>query len=136
MPSIHVDIANIAWTSGAVFYGPGAIHDGKDLVQLKVLNDRREEGGGIVWLARFLPPPGKLIKIVAVALSDEHVYNLEGGRGTKAGTRARGAGGYSLNTRGQPHSAMIGTETVSLIVYTGEPDEIQSMEVVDIDPAG
>jgi len=132
MSSIHVDIAATEWASGVPFYGPDAVYDGNDLVQLKVLVDRRKEGGGISWIARFLPPPGKLIKIVAVALSDEHIFNLEGGRGTKSGQPVRGGGGYGLNTKGQPHSAMIATETVSLIVYTGEPDEIRSMEVVDI----
>ena len=80
MASLHVDIASVEWTSGVPFYGPGAVYEGKDLVQLKILCDRRHEGGGISWIARFLPPPGKLIKIVAVALSDEHVFNLEGGR--------------------------------------------------------
>ena len=62
---------------GQPFYGPGAVYDGKDIVQLKVLSDRRAEGGGIAWLARFSPPPGKLIKIIAKALSDEHFFNLE-----------------------------------------------------------
>jgi len=132
MASIHVDIENAPWTSGVPFYGPAAVHDGKDIVQLKVLSDRRAEGGGIAWLARFSPPPGKLIKIVATALSDEHVFNLEGGRTTKSGQPARSSGGYSLNPKGQPHSAFIGTETVSLVIYRGEPDEITSMEVVDI----
>jgi hypothetical protein len=40
-----------------------------------------------------------------------------------------------LNPKGQPHSAFIGTETVALVIYTGEPDEIASMEVVDASPA-
>jgi hypothetical protein len=132
MTSLHVDLETAEWTSGVPFYGPKAVYDGKDIVQLKVLSDRRQEGGGIAWLVKFLPPPGKLIKIVAVALSDEHIFNLEGGRGTKSGQLARNAGGYGLNPKGQPHSAMIATESVSLIVYTGEPDEIKSMEVVDI----
>jgi hypothetical protein len=101
-------------------------------VQLKVLSDRRAEGGGIAWLAKFSPPPGKLIKIVATALSDEHVFNLEGGRATKSGAPARASGGYTLNPTGQPHSAMIAAETVSLIVYSGEPDRIVSMEVIDV----
>jgi len=108
MASLHVDIAAIEWVSGVPFYGPGAVHDGKDIVQLKILSDRRREGGGITWLVRFLPPPDKLIKIVAVALSDEHVFSLEGGRTTKSGQPARGASDYGLNTRGQLHSAMIG----------------------------
>ena len=105
-------------------------------MQLKVLSDRRAEGGGIAWLVRFTPPPGKLIKIVATALSDEHIFPLQGGRSTKRGERAKGSGGYGLNPRGQPHSAMIATETESLVIYAGEPDEIKSMEVVDIGTAG
>ncbi len=70
MPSLHVDIAATAWTSGVPFYGPCALHDGKDLVQLKLLCDRRQEGGGISWIARFRPPPGKLIKIDRAGRSD------------------------------------------------------------------
>jgi hypothetical protein len=132
MASTHVDIDQAEWTPGTPFYGPAARYDGSDIVQLKVLSDRRQEGGGIAWLAKFLPPPGKLIKIVATALSDEHVFNLEGGRGTKSGQPARSAGGYTLNPKGQPHSALIATETVSLVIYIGEPDEIVSMEVVDL----
>ena len=135
MASTHVDIENAPWTSGVPFYGPAAIHEGKHIVQLKVLSDRRAEGGGIAWLARFSPPPGKLIKIVATALSDEHVFNLSGGRTTKSGQPARSSGGYTLNPEGQPHSAFLGSETVSLVIYRGEPDEIVSMEVVDLEPA-
>jgi hypothetical protein len=134
MASMHVDISSVEWTSGVPFYGPDCVYEGKDLVRLRILCDRRHEGGGISWIARFLPPPGKLIKIVAMALSDEHIFGLEGGRATKSGQPVRGGGGYGLNTKGQPHSAMIATETVSLIIYTGEPDEVRSMEVVDISP--
>jgi hypothetical protein len=135
MVSTHVDIEKAEWTPGTPFYGPAAVHQGKDIVQLKVLSDRRSEGGGIAWLAKFSPPPGKLIKIVATALSDEHVFNLAGGRVTKSGQPARFSGGYTLNPKGQPHSALIGTETVSLVIYRGEPDEIVSMELVDATPA-
>ena len=132
MASMHVDYTTMDWTCAVPFYGPAAVHDGKDIVQLKVLSDRRSEGGGIAWLVRFLPPPGKLIKIVATALSDEHIFSLQGGRSTKSGQRAQGAGGYGLNPKGQPHSAMISSETVALVIYAGEPDEIRSMEVLDI----
>jgi hypothetical protein len=136
MASEHVDVASLEWSSAVPFYGPAALQDGREIVQLKVLSDHRKEGGGIAWLAKFSPPPGKLIKIVATALSDEHVFTLEGGRSTKSGQPARNSGGYGLNQTGQPHSAMIATETVSFIVYTGEPDEIVSMEIVDAGPAG
>ena len=134
MGSEHVDVATMEWTSGVPFYGPAAIHDGKEIVQLKVLSDRRHHGGGIAWLVKFSPPPGKLIKIVATALSDEHVFSLEGGRSTKSGKPTRSSGGYSLNPKGQPHSAMIATESISFIVYAGEPDEINSIEVVPMSP--
>ncbi|HXC91181.1 MAG TPA: hypothetical protein VNV18_13550 [Stellaceae bacterium] len=134
MASIHVDHETAVWTPGTPFYGPAAIYEGREIVQLKVLSDRRAEGGGIAWLVRFAPPEGKLIKIVATAMSDEHVFNLEGGRTTKSGQPARSSGGYSLNPEGQPHSAFIGAETVSLVIYRGEPDEIVSMEVVDAEP--
>ena len=136
MASMHVDYTAMEWTSAVPFYGPAAVHDGKEVVQLKVLSDRRSEGGGIAWLVKFTPPPGKLIKIVATALSDEHVFSLQGGRSTKSGQRAQGAGGYGLNPKGQPHSAMIAAETMALVIYAGEPDEIKSMEIVDIAPAG
>ena len=131
MASTHVDLSRAEWISGVSFYGPGAVYEGRDIVQLKLLSDRRAEGGGIAWLGKFSPPPGKLIKIVATALSDEHVFNLEGGRATKTGAPARSSGGYTLNPEGQPHSAFIASETISLIVYRGEPDEIVSLEVVD-----
>jgi hypothetical protein len=132
MASEHVDFAAMEWSSAVAFYGPAAVYDGKDVVQLKILSDRRAQGGGIAWLVKFSPPPGKLIKIVATALSDEHVFSLEGGRSTKSGKPAQTSGGYSLNPRGQPHSAMIAEESVSLIVYAGEPDQINSLEIVPI----
>jgi hypothetical protein len=132
MPTIHVDVANAQWTSAVPFYGPNAVYDGRDIVQLKVLSDRRSAGGGIAWLVKWMPPPGKLIKIVAKALSDEHVYTLEGGRATKAGTPVRAPGGYRLNPEGQVHGGLTATETVNLIVYRGEPDEIVSLEVIDV----
>jgi hypothetical protein len=135
MPSTHVDVATAEWTSGVPFYGSGIVYQGREVVQLKILSDRRSAGGGIAWLVKFSPPPGKLIKIVATALSDEHVFNLAGGRATKSGAPARAAGGYTLNPEGQPHSALIASETVSLVVYRGEPDEVRSVEIIDCEPA-
>jgi len=132
MASQRVDVEAAPWTSGVPFYGPAALFEGRDIVQLKVLSDRRAEGGGIAWLAKFSPPSGKLIRIVATALSDEHVFNLQGGRVTKSGEPARASGGYTLNPEGQPHSALIANETISLVIYRGEPDEIVSLEVVDL----
>lgn len=132
MSSLRVDIEGVEWTSAVPFYGPGAVYHGQQIVQLKVLCDRRQEGGGITWIVKFIPPAGKLIKIIAVALSDEHVLILEGGRATKSGRPSKAPGGYSLNTKGQPHSAMIASEMTAFVVYVGEPDEVKSIEVVDI----
>lgn len=136
MKSVRVDIENVEWTSAVPFYGPDAVYQGLEIVQLKVLCDRRREGGGITWIVKFAPPAGKLIKIIAVALSDEHVFILEGGRSTKSGRPTKTSGGYSLNPKGQPHSAMIASEMTALVVYVGEPDEVKSIEVVDIAASG
>ena len=127
---MEVDSSQIEWTAGSPVYGPASIHEGRQTVLLKILSDRRQEGGGIAYLARFLPPAGKVIKIVAVARSDEHIFALEGGRGTKSAQPARAAD-YTLNSEGQVHGAFIGTETLSLVIYRGEPDENISFEVVD-----
>ena len=135
MASQRIDYNSVEWTSAVAFYGPAAVHGGRDIVHLKVLSDRRADGGGIAWLVKFTPPPGKLIKIVATALSDEHIFSLQGGRSTKTGQTAQGTGGYGLNPEGQPHSAMISAETIALVVYAGEPDRIDAMEVVDITAA-
>jgi hypothetical protein len=131
MQSISVDTETMDWQLGSPFYGPGAVFDGREIVHLKILSDRRGEGSGIAWLAHFTPPKGKVIRIVAVALSDEHIFGLAGGRGTRSGAPLRAGGNYGLNPKGKPHSAFIATDTVSLVVYTGEPDEIRSMEVLD-----
>ena len=131
MQSISVNTEEIEWAPATSFYGPGAVFDGKDVVQLKILSDRRSEGGGMAWLVRFTPPEGKVIRIIAVALSDEHIFGLEGGRGTKTGERLRAKGNYSLNPKGKPHSAFIATETIGLVIYNGEPDEVRSLEVID-----
>jgi|SRR5215469_1255070 len=130
MASIHVDIEELEWKPGSAKYGPAATYGGEEIIQSKVLSDRRAEGGGLALLSKISPPPGKFVKIVAVARSDEHVFNLEGGRGTKSGVLAR-ASDYTLNPAGQVHSALIGTETLSLVIYRGEPDENISFEVVD-----
>ena len=135
MVSIHVDIEKLEWMPDSAKHGPVAIHEGREIIQSAILSDRREQGGGLALLSKVSPPPGKVVKIVAVARSDEHVFNLEGGRGTKSGQPARAASDYTLNTEGQVHSALIGTETLSLVIYRGEPDKNISFEVLDSAPA-
>ncbi|HEY3908766.1 MAG TPA: hypothetical protein VGM07_02640 [Stellaceae bacterium] len=135
MVSIHVDIEKLQWRPGSAKYGAAALHDGREIIQSKILSDRRAEGGGIALLSKVSPPPGKLVKIVAVARSDEHVFDLEGRRCTKSGQPVRAATDYTLNPEGQVHSILIGTETLSLVIYRGEPDQNISFEVVDVEPA-
>jgi hypothetical protein len=135
MGTIRVGTDEANWVSAVPFFGPNAVYRGKDIIKLKVLSDRRKDGGGIAWIMRVEPPPGKMVKIVAVALSEEHVFNLEGGRTTKSGQPAQ-SGDYNLNPTGQPHSAMLARETEALVIYSGEPDEIRSLEVVDVEGAG
>lgn len=135
MASVHVDIENVEWRPGSAKYGPAALHEGKEIIESKVLSDRRQEGGGLALLSKVSPPPGKLVKIVAIARSDEHVINLEGGRGTKSGQPIRAATDYTLNPEGQVHSVLIAEETLSLVIYRGEPDENMLFEVVDATPA-
>ena len=135
MPTIRANPNELAWTPWTEVFGEGAFYEGKPIIEAKTLSDRRSAGGGIAYLLRFRPPEGKLIKIVAVARSDEHVFNLGGGRANKSGQSVSASGGYSLNPDGQPHSAMIATETTSFVLYTGEPDDVKSVEVVDIEAA-
>ena len=131
MKAISVRTPDTEWTSAASVFGERAISNGKPLVQFKILSDRRPEGGGIAWLIKFSPPAGKLIKLVAVAQSDEHVYVLEGGYCNRAGEQLRFPGDYALNPQGHPHSAFIGVETVGMAVYAGEPDKVVELEVMD-----
>jgi hypothetical protein len=131
MVSIHVDIDKLEWRPGSAKYGPAGVHDGQEIIQSKILSDRRAEGGGLALLSKVSPPPGKLVKIVAIARSDEHVFDLEGGPCTKSGLPVRAATDYTLNPEGQVHSVLIGTETLSLVIYRGEPDQNLSFEIID-----
>jgi hypothetical protein len=100
MQSISLNTEDMDWVPGTPFYGPGAVFEGREVVQLKVLSDRRAEGGGIAWLVRFTPPEGKVIRIVAVALSDEHIFGLEGGpRATMGSIRRASRTALSLAPR-------------------------------------
>jgi hypothetical protein len=135
MPSTRMHPDDIAWAPWTEVFGDGAFYQGRPIIETKTLSDRRAEGAGVAYLLRFSPPEGKLIKVVAVARSDEHVFNLAGGRATKSGQPVSGAGGYSLNPEGQPHSAMIAAETTAFVLYTGEPDEVKSVEVLDLAPS-
>jgi hypothetical protein len=93
MVSTRVDIEEAAWTPGTPFYGPAATYDGTEIIQLKVLSDRRQDGGGIALLVKASPPPGKLIKIIATARSERLVNSVE---------RHSGRYGPGIRTIGSP----------------------------------
>jgi hypothetical protein len=73
MTSIHADLDRIEWTPGSVYKGPDAVYQGQEVFYRKVLSDRRQEGGGLAVLSKVCPPPGKMVKTIAVARSEEHV---------------------------------------------------------------
>ena len=131
MKAILASTARMEWVPGSILYGPQSVYEGQELVHLKILSDRRTVGGGLAYLVKFSPPEGKLIKVVAVTRSDEHVYILAGGYCNKVGAQLRFPGDYTLNPAGHPHSAFIGTEGVSVVIYAGEPDEIRAFEVIE-----
>jgi hypothetical protein len=122
---------DLRWTPGSQLYGDKCRHDGHEVIELKILSDRRAEGGGMAYLMKLTPPAGKLIKLIAVAGSDEHVYILQGGYCDRTGRKLRFPGDYVLNPKGHPHSAFVGEESVSLVVYSGEPDLMEEVAVVD-----
>ena len=40
---------------------------------------------------------------------------------------------YTLNLTEQPHSAMIATENIALVISAGETDDVKSVDIVDIE---
>ena len=120
--------------AGFAYKGPDALYRGQEVFYRKVLSDRRQEGGGLAVLSKTCPPPGKMVKTVAIARSEEHVFNLRGGRVNKSGKPIEAPGNsYTLNPSGQPHSAMIATENIALVIYSGETDNVKSVEIVDLE---
>lgn len=131
MKAITLSTSEQEWQPGSDQFGESSIYQGTQLTHLKVLSDRRDQGGGVAFLLKFSPPKGKLIKLIAVARSDEHIYVLEGGYCDKLGKQRRFPGDYGLNPRGHNHGAFIGRETVALATYRGDPDEILEFAVID-----
>ena len=122
--------------AGIRVQGARRLYQGQEVFYRKVLSDRRQEGGGLAVLSKTCPPQGKMVKTVAVARSEEHVFNLRGGRVNKSGKPIEAPGNsYTLNPTGQPHSAMIATENIALVIYSGETDDVKSVEIVDLEAA-
>jgi hypothetical protein len=120
----------IEWKPATDVFGNRVFHNGRTLVENKVLSDRRSDGAGVAYLVKFLPPEGKLLKVIATAQSDEHVYLLEGAYCNRAGEPIAAPGAYGINAGGRRHSAFVGLETIALVIYRGEPDEVHELEVV------
>ncbi len=128
--------AEMEWVQGSEIYGNSAIYEGQDLVYLKFLSDRRSEGKGLSYLLKLCPPEGKIIKAVGKARSDEHIFILAGGFCDRTGKQHKFPGDYILNPEGHPHGTYCDVETISLVIYTGEPDEIIEFAVIDQQKGG
>ena len=122
---------DIVWKPATDVFGERVFRDGQTLVVNGVLSDRRADGAGAAYLVKLKPPNGKLLKVIATARSDEHVYFLEGAYCNRAGETIAAPGAYGLNASGRRHSAFIGSETTALVIYGGDADEVHALEVVD-----
>jgi hypothetical protein len=122
---------DLGWKPAVDVFGERVFHQSEVLVENKVLSDRRAQGAGVAYLVKFRPPEQRLLKVVATARSDEDVYLLEGAYCNRARQTIANPGAYGINETGHRHSAFIGTETVALVIYRGEPDEIEQLEVLD-----
>ncbi|HZO80715.1 MAG TPA: hypothetical protein VFB33_03395 [Candidatus Binataceae bacterium] len=131
MKAISVRQNDAQWVPASRILGAGAVYDGRELVHRAVLSDRRAEGGGIAYLLKVTPPPGKLVRAIAVARSDENVYLLAGGYCNKAGELIYSPGDYILNPEGHPHGFFAAVETTVLVICRGEPDDIREFGVID-----
>jgi hypothetical protein len=133
MRAILQKTEEMPWVPASSLFGEKLLVDGKDVIYLKILSDRRQEGGGVAEITRFSPPSGKRIRIKAVAESDEHVYILKGGHEDGAGRPLRFPGDYLLHPKGLPHSAILSQETIALVIYAGEPDRVTEFRVESLD---
>ena len=129
--AVFIRTPDIDWTPASSIYGESVLHNGKEIVFVKQLTKRLENGKGVAYLIKFLPPEGKMIRTVAVARSDEHVYILEGGHCFRNGERRFSPGDYILNPEGHPQAALVNIETVALVICTGATDEVKEITVIE-----
>ena len=129
---LYVNPDNLPWTPGSALLGASALYGGQETVFVKRLSDRREQGEGVAQIVRFSPPSGMLMKVLAIAGSDEHIYILSGGHCDKSGRQRQLPGHYMLHPRGHRHGAMFAMETTALVIYTGEPDELIDFQIVPL----
>jgi len=89
LQSINLDTEAMEWAPGfsvLAQYGKAA-----SWCKSRRSADRRADGEGAAYTFHFTPPTDKVIRIVAVARSDEDIINLQGGRGSRGrscGSRA------------------------------------------------
>jgi mannose-6-phosphate isomerase-like protein (cupin superfamily) len=129
--AISIRTPEASWTLASSIYGESVMYNGKDIVFVKQLTNRLEKGKGVSYLIKFIPPEGKMIRTVAVARSDEHVYILEGGHCYRNGEQRLFPGDYVLNPEGHPHAALVNIETVALVICTGATDEVKEISVIE-----
>jgi hypothetical protein len=132
--AIFIRTPEASWTPASSIYGESVMYDGKDMVFVKQLTNRLDKGKGVAYLIKFIPPEGKMIRTVAVARSDEHVYILEGGYCYRNGEQRLFPGDYELNPEGHPHAALVNIETVALVICTGATDEVKEITVIEPKP--
>jgi hypothetical protein len=132
MKAIQVRKNEANWVPASKTFGERALYEGREIAYMAVLSDRRGEGGGIAYLLKITPPPGKLVRAIAVSRSDESVFLLEGGYTNKAGELIHFPGDYMLNPEGHPHGFFTSVDTVSLVICRGDSDEIREFGVADI----
>jgi len=136
MKAYKIPTETIDWEPGPELFGQRCVVDGTPVAWTRLLSDRRPQGAGVAYLLRFSPPAGKLIRIVAVARSDEHIYILEGGHCNKMGEPIAHPGAYGINAEGRPHSAFFAAETIALAIYRGEPDDVQQFDIIERESLG
>ena len=129
--AIFIRTPEASWTPASSIYGESVMYDGKDIVFVKQVTKRLENGKGVAYLIKFIPPEGKMIRTVAVARSDEHVYILEGGHCHRNGEQKLFPGDYVLNPEGHPHANLANIETVALVICTGATDEVKEITVIE-----
>ena len=132
--AIFIRTSEISWIPASSIYGESVLYEGKEIVFVKQLTNRLEKGKGVAYLIKFVPPEGKMIRTVAVARSDEHVYILEGGHCFRNGERRLFPGDYVLNPEGHPHAALVNIETTALVICTGATDEVKEITVIEPKP--
>lgn len=93
------------------------------------------ETGRFVCLLRVVPPPGRLVRIVARTRSTEEALTLSGRVYDARGRPASRKGEYVRRPPGSFHSAYYGEEVIALVAYDGEPEEILAFEEVAPEPA-